>query len=43
MLYSDPLFNTIRLDGSKSTASIMEKDLSGYGDVEDDFEFGDID
>lgn len=41
--YTTPQFESVAPATAQPTASIMEKDLSGYGDVEDDFEFGDID
>ena len=43
MAYTTPQFESVAVATAQPTASVIEKDLSGYGDVEDDFEFGDID
>ena len=43
MNYTTPQFESVAVATAQPTASIIEKDLSGYGDVEDEFEFGDID
>ncbi|MDO5117129.1 MAG: DivIVA domain-containing protein [Eggerthellaceae bacterium] len=43
MSYTTPQFESVPVAAAQPTASIIEKDLSGYGDVEDEFEFGEID
>ncbi|MBE6463925.1 MAG: DivIVA domain-containing protein [Eggerthellaceae bacterium] len=43
MSYTTPQFDSVPVAAAQPTASVIEKDLSGYGDVEDDFEFGEID